>query len=218
MFEWFAAALIISGVWVWIWTVACFILVLAFSENEKNFWAFVSIGAFIALMQHSAIISIFSNPLVLLGWAVAYFIIGGLWSFIKWFSFIHKRAELFGELKLKFIKELNERNIRGQVPDFVPLIADVKTIIPEILINNFQRYLSTFGTGFSSTASGGKLNVIPSAQNHKQKIVTWILWWPTSAVWTLLNDPLVRLAEWMHKRFQGLYKKIAERTFAKYGV
>lgn len=218
MFEWLAAALIISGLWIWVWGIACFVLVLAFSENEKNFWAFVSIGVFIALMQHSEIISIFSNPLILLGWGLAYFVIGGLWSFIKWFSFINRKAEKFGELKLKFIKSLNERNIKSNVSNFEPLVVDVKTKIPEALNDNFQKYLSTFGMGCSSITDGGKLDVIPSAQRHKEKIVMWILWWPTSAVWTILNDPLLRLAEWMHKRFQGFYKKIAEKTFAKYGV
>ena len=36
--------------------------------------------------------------------------------------------------------------------------------------------------------------------------------------WTMLNDPLVRFAEWMYDKFGNLYSKIAKSVFGKVGV
>jgi len=217
MIEWLAAALIISGMWVWDWATVCFVAILAFSENEKNVWAIVSLGIFRGLMQHSEVFSIFTEPFTLLLYAVGYFVIGGLWSCIKWSSFVNKKAELYGELKLKFIKTVNNHN--NTRADFEALSVDVTTAIPPEFIAGFQKHLSTFGMGCSSYTTDGKLHdVKPSDRTYKEKIVTWILWWPTSTIWTILNDPLVRLAEWMYGRFQGFYKKIAIRAFSKFEV
>jgi len=215
MIEFLSAFFIISGMWVWFWTATCFLLVLAFSEHEKNYWAFITVGAFVAVMQHSDIISIFADPVGLLIWAIGYFILGGVWSFVKWFSYVNTRARLFGEVKLKYIEEINTKSLDDK------LEVDIKTKIPDVL--NFNKYLNEWYFNYSHRNVGyvdeNRLDhVIPSASNNKEKIVTWILWWPTSMIWTLLNDPLVRFANWMYDKFHGLYKRIATAAFSKFDV
>jgi len=213
MIETLSAFFIITGMWVWFWAAVCFALVLAFSENEKNFFAFLTVGIFVALMHHSGVISIFADPLSLLGWGIAYFIIGGIWSFIKWFSFVNKKAEQFGESKIKYIEGLNKKLELDE-----QLTVDVKTKVPDELIGDFNKFLADDYYGYRRYDERTLDGIIPSATENKERIVTWILWWPTSAFWTLLNDPLVRLANWMYSKFQGMYKKIANRAFAKFGV
>jgi len=223
MIEWLAAALIITaGVWVWIWAAVCFVLVLAFAENEKNFFAFLTVGIFMGIMYHSGIVvTIFNDPIALIGYFVVYFVVGGGWSFVKWFSFINKKADAFGELKLEFIKRCNRQIGKNEIADDEKLEVNTKTKLPVHFIPAFNTFLREryFIDGSRYDYDEDKLDgVIPSAQNHKEKIVTWILWWPTSAFWTILNDPLVKLANWMYGRFQGLYKKIAFRAFAKFDM
>jgi len=215
--EWLAALFIVTGAWVWFWAAVCFVLVLGFSENDKNFWAFVSVGAFLALMHHSEVFSIFADPLTVAMWAGAYFFAGAGWSIVKWFLFTNKEGEKFGALKLQYLAKVNKANNLD-----TQLEVDIKTKIPDELIVNFNKFLLEKYYRYrhqnpdydERTLEG----VIPSAMQNKEKIVTWILWWPTSAFWTILNDPLVRLANWIYSKFQGLYKKIAYRAFAKYGV
>jgi len=221
MIEWLAATLIIgAGLWVWVWAVVCFILVLAFSENEQNFWAFVSITAFIALMQHSGHIAIFSNPLAWLGWGVGYFVLGAVWSFVKWQLFLNKQGEKFGDVKLAWIVKFNKDLATMSEERLEPHIT---TKIPNELIPKFNKYLSNNYFHFSRNPRGdfgdNTLDgVIPSVRDNKQRFVTWILWWPTSFVWTMLNDPLVRFANWMFAKFQGLYTKMAQKSFAKFEI
>lgn len=221
MIEWLAAALIITGVWVWIWAAVCFVLVLAFAENEKNFFAFLTVAIFMGIMYHSGIVvTLFNDPVALIGYFAAYFVVGGVWSFVKWFSFINKKADDFGELKLEFIKRCNKRG-KNEIAEDEKLEVDTKTKLPTHYIPTFNKFLREryFIVGWQHDYDEDTLDsVIPSAQNHKEKIVTWILWWPTSAFWTILNDPLVKLANWMYDRFQGLYKKIANRAFAKFEI
>lgn len=215
--EWLAALFIVTGMWVWFWAAVCFILVLAFSENEQNLFAFITVGAFIALMHHSAVFSIFMNPLTILMWAAIYFAAGGAWSFVKWFSYVTKRAEEFGEWKVKWIESFNKNKDVDERME-----VNIKTRIPTKEIPNFNRYLEskyyTYKAKHQNKDNDTLDSVMPSAMENKERIVTWILWWPTSAFWTLLNDPLVRFANWMYSRFQGMYKRIAYRAFAKFEV
>jgi hypothetical protein len=221
MIEAITALFMITSLWAaWFWGIVCFILVLVFSENEKNFWAFFTVGMFITIMELSGTISIFSNPISLLVSTIAYFVIGGLWSFVKWFSFIHKRADEFAEAKLTFIREFYNKT-----KDVCEIPVDVKTKIPDRAIASFNKFLrreylgKAYYTGYSHGYDEDSLEwVIPQATNFKSKIVTWILWWPTSVVWTVLNDPLVRLANWMYRRFQGVYRIIAKRAFSKFEI
>jgi len=219
--EWLLGLFLITSPLVfWAWAVIFFLVILAFEENEKNFFAFVSLGIFVALAVHSPVIHLTFEPVTWLMWGVVYYIVGGVWSFIKWFSFITKRAESFGVLKLNFIRMLNKMpGADGE------LVVDIKTKLPEEVIPRFKEFLSSSDYSFSyintnsyDEESKNLDDIVPHANSHKEKIVTWILWWPTSAFWTILNDPLVRFANWMYARFQGLYMRIAKKVFAKFAI
>lgn len=228
--------LITSPLFFWAWAVIFFFIIMAFEENELNFFAFVSLGIFIALAVHSPVIHLTFEPMTWLMWGILYYIVGGIWSFIKWFSFITKRAESFGELKLQFIRILNKDGLEytrrlsenGEAADELnadKLAVDIKTELPKQCIRDFKKFLASSDHNFDyintdnySDKSTNLDDIIPLASAHKEKIVTWILWWPTSAFWTILNDPLIRLANWMYKKFQGFYTRIAKRIFAKFGI
>jgi len=225
--EWLAALLMFTGAWIWIWSAVFFFVSMAFSENDKNFFAFVSLGAFMALMYNAGQITLSLDPMTLAMYFVMYFAAGGIWSFLKWASFVNKAADRFGEIKIKFIEKINRDQPyytdivnadQDAEPLILPLESSIKTTIPKGLQDKFLKHIedNVPYTTHQYIRSEGIKSIIPSAMTHKERIVTWILWWPTSAFWTILNDPLVRLANWMYSKFQGLYKRIANRAFAKY--
>ncbi len=219
--EWLLALfLITSPLFFWAWAVIFFVIIMIFEENEQNFFAFISLGVFVALAVYSPVISIAFEPLTWLMWGAVYYAAGGLWSFIKWFSFLSKSADVFAEVKLKWLRYLNKTRAADE-----QLEINVKTKIPDDKIKGFKLSLYKTGSCYAHIAANNYSDdsknlddIIPLAGNHKEKIVTWILWWPTSALWTILNDPLLRLANWMYARFQGMYTRIANRIFAKFEI
>jgi hypothetical protein len=54
----------------------------------------------------------------------------------------------------------------------------------------------------------------PLASQHKEIITLWILYWPWSMVWTLVDDPFRRLAQWAYRKIQHSYVWITNKIFA----
>lgn len=55
----------------------------------------------------------------------------------------------------------------------------------------------------------------PKAAEHKERILTWIAFWPTSVVWSLLDDFVREIAEKLFRAFSGTFQKISERVYSK---
>jgi hypothetical protein len=58
-----------------------------------------------------------------------------------------------------------------------------------------------------------RTDVIPTMNDNFSDLVRWIVWWPFSAFWTILNDPIRRAAEFIVRRFRGIYEGLAARVF-----
>lgn len=55
---------------------------------------------------------------------------------------------------------------------------------------------------------------IPKAKDHKAKIISWMSYWPFSAFWTLLNDPIKRTFKFIYSKIEKVYEKMTEKVFA----
>ena len=188
--------------WFWLASVAAFLGILIFEEREENFGAFIVLGIFILLMENSGAFNIFADPLTLIKWTGLYFVVGAVWSFVKWFSFLNKRADQYKEHKETYIANYSEPN---SVPDCGTATNPSK---------EFKKYLDD--ASFISAYYPSRVTIIPTAKDNLDKLATWILWWPMSFVWTMLNDPLVRLARYMVRQLNIVYDGIANKVFAKF--
>jgi hypothetical protein len=47
-----------------------------------------------------------------------------------------------------------------------------------------------------------------SATRYSQKIIHWMLYWPISGIWTILNDPLRTAFEYLYEYFGKTYDRI----------
>ena len=54
---------------------------------------------------------------------------------------------------------------------------------------------------------------IPQASSYKGRIIAWMTYWPMSALWTIINDPIRRLFNRLHKKLDKVYQKISDRVF-----
>lgn len=65
--------------------------------------------------------------------------------------------------------------------------------------NEFKRY--------------AKEKLIPSVQKEKGRIVTWMVYWPWSAAWTIVNDPVKRTFTIVYNQIKSVFEIIVKRAF-----
>ena len=210
-----AAVLILGSAWFWAVTVGLFFLILVLEETDRHFFAGLSVLAFVFVMEQSGAISIFTSPLVVLKWGAVYMAVGAAWSFVKWFSYLHQRSDKLKRLKLQWIKERNATVTRNELED--PLLpVEVGTKIPKGEMKDFREFLTA--EGYLGRQNYGSTSVIPKVSDNKARVTGWIVWWPWSALWTILNDPIRRLANAIYNQLQDAYQALADRVFAKFEV
>ncbi len=49
--------------------------------------------------------------------------------------------------------------------------------------------------------------------DHKARVIGWMMWWPASFVWTLLNDPVRRAFKTIYYRISTTLQRMSDRHF-----
>ncbi len=55
---------------------------------------------------------------------------------------------------------------------------------------------------------------IPTASSNKFRIMSWMYYWPFSAFWTMINEPLRQTFEYVYTQIGGLFDKVSNKMFA----
>jgi len=55
--------------------------------------------------------------------------------------------------------------------------------------------------------------VAPKAKDNRSHILMWMSWWPFSALWTMVNDPVRKAFEWIFDSLEKTFDRISERVF-----
>lgn len=211
MFESLASMLVIGTLSFWIISAALFFLVLALTENEHNFLAVVFIAAFVALMQWTGSVDFFStDPISIVKWVGVYFAVGVVWSFAKWYFLLNKKRDQLMEVKREWI---NKNKLDLAVSDRIPV--ELFNKFADAVYESGYHPNTKKSYGFRPTTA---TELLPDLSKYKEKLIGWIFWWPTSAFWTILNDPLVRLAEFIYGKLQALYARMVSNAFSKTGI
>jgi hypothetical protein len=166
-----------------------FLILLALVVWERPFSAAFSLLAFVGLADFLfsvGIVSFFiANPVTLLGAGGAYIALGLAWSFPKWWFYVRKVRDEYLD-NLEYFKE-----IMG-LPADQPL-SQVKAL--------------DFSSRYGKTRR-------PRASGNKERILTWMMYWPFSFIWTMIDEPLKRAFEVIFRKFRGVYERISETAFA----
>jgi hypothetical protein len=193
----------IGSFWFWLLLAIHFCVLLALIEYEKVGWATTTmIATFAALYflgDFNVVSAVLHNPATAALVAGGYFVAGTAWSVVKWWFYVRNCREEYDKKKAAFLA----RN------------AVDGTVIPDALkkqwkdeLENDYRYSSRRDRR-TSFANG----IIPKAGDHKGRIMCWMCYWPWSAVWTLINDPVKRLFKQIYLQIQGLLQSISNRAF-----
>ncbi len=181
------------------------ILVAILLEFEKEGWAttFVSLGIALVLWNYRAEIwdMVSQNPWPTVGFVVSYIIIGIVWSFIKWTTYVKKTLGRIKKVKDTFIAEHKEINNSNR--------ADFNKAIENLRLKDSSGY--TISVYDKTTLDDIIKKVTPVANEKKIIITAWISYWPMSLVGTLLNNPFRNFFEWLYDNLSGYYDKITNK-------
>lgn len=75
---------------------------------------------------------------------------------------------------------------------------------------------SLTGTAANDFFSYNKLGVYslpPNAFKSKARIVGWMMWWPVSMPWTVINEPVKRFFAFIYARIAGSLQRLSDRLF-----
>lgn len=184
--------IVIGGLWFWILTAVTAISILICVEREDGS------GSTALLVLYLILLWIFSdfNPLAWLGQnpktAVAaillYFLLGTVWAVVKWYAYVHQQARRVRSLLLEFLKRHGLETLRDATPE---------------VRREWATHCSIRGVSHEP----------PLIARHKDRIVLWMSYWPLSAIWTLINDPVHRIFKMIYNRLGGVLQGMSNRAY-----
>jgi len=214
--------------------VVLFILGIALNidDDKASGWGWTTIfSAFLVWLvgNHFSIDfgAIISNPTSLAIGIASYFVIGVLWSFAKWYFKLANVRDLYVELKDKYRKnnklgELFLRTAKSKDQVENKEEAQEREEIMERNLDFFRfvnssrmrLYESIDKTDLAENPSNIPQSFKPLAMQHKSSITQWIMFWPISFTWTIINDPVRKIANYIFSRIKGTFQKMSDSMFA----
>lgn len=177
-------------------------------ENERPGWTFILAIIFMVALH---VFKITDIPSLLTNWQMlfcvflAYLSIGVGWSMFKWFLYTHEW------------KNFNVEAIKKARIEFLTRLKIDGDTIPNEHLSAWEKWRKqSISTGWespyeilyypSSIAAKFDTNEI-AVQNNWNKILTWGLYWPVSALWTIIDNPIKKLLKFLIINvFVGIYE------------
>lgn len=184
-----AGIIALGTIGLWIFLCLFTILFWCLVENEKHGWATVSMVVAFVLFGFLGNFNVLdiarSHPLNFFLIILSYFVSGTVWSVAKWFFHVNKMARKYRDMR-------EEWCIKNYVNP--PLTVEQ--------LRMFHNY-----TGASRYATR------PRAKQNKSMILTWMIYWPWSFVWTMINDPVVWFFKKIYRAMINLFDRISSRAY-----
>lgn len=174
--------------------VAEIVLLVAFTDWEWPGCAAISLIIFGALLQlcgNDVLGWIIGHPFQLCFYIGLYFVAGTLWSIVKWGLFVREERAKYDDFKARFLKD---NKVQGE---------DIPDELKDKYLDQLSRH---YGYSYMD-------HVKPSPTTHKARILTWMTYWPWSALWTILNDPIRKAFTHIYYRISVLLQKMSDAAF-----
>lgn len=193
--EFFAGLLAVGGLFFWLFTAAVVIAVTTSVHNEKPGWGFIFILAFLGALQFSSDFKPFTwvmaNPGLFGLGVLGYVSVAVAWTFLKWYMFSVAAKEMYSDFRKDWIANLKR--------PFDVVIGEAPL---SKAFGSFYAYRKRFGE-----------SVPPSPSENASRIMLWMIFWPVDMVWSIINDPVVRVFRWIYRRIAGSLGYIAKGRF-----
>ncbi len=123
-------------------------------------------------------------------YVLAYVAVGVLWALWKWYV-----------LCLDALKRLNEHRVEWQRE------YDSHSVKPAgSAYDTFATFVSTYQ------------NIPPSVTRNKERVVSWMMFWPWSVVLTVIGDYIARFFRWIYRQISTILERIRDWVFRGSGL
>jgi hypothetical protein len=215
--------------------VSCLILVglLVEQTDEGDGWGPLTLiasilGFTIATHFGITIAMIKESPSLILMIGGAYLFVGIVWSFFKWYFKISNIRDKYKELKAQYISNRKLPESFLVAPENIENCSGKKEMQDRTETmernSNFNHYIRTSALKCYMPVSGDEAAVDPRltvqmikplATEHKSSITQWIAFWPVSLIWTMINDPVAKIINWIFECYKGTFQMISDKMFGK---
>jgi hypothetical protein len=138
---------------------------------------------------------------------VAYILAGISWSVGKWYFFLKNVRDHYVEFKADYIRKFKLS------PDFLDEGPEkTRDDFCSALERNFRSYDPRDHKDISYSEYVVS-HIQPQASKNKASITKWIMCWPLSFVWTMLNDPVRKLANAIFNSIKKQFQAMSDRMF-----
>lgn len=116
-----------------------------------------------------------------------YAVVGILYGVVKWFLYLLRVRDALVDFRKNY---------------------DVKGKLSEKQTSEAQSWLRREVRGFDYNET-----IPPQARKNKGRILYWMIWWPFSLPWTIINEPVKRFFEFIYRRIAGWLQAMSDRLF-----
>src|SRR5690606_21834409 len=109
---------------------------------------------------------------------------GVVWAFLKWYFKCRDKREELLEGKSNWIDMHGDASFEGK-SNWIDMHGDA----------SWAKHVN---------------NSRPKAKDNKSRIMRWIGYWPTSMIWTLLDDFLTRVVRTVYNHISTCFEKISK--------
>jgi hypothetical protein len=197
------ALFVFGSFWFWgLLAVTSLLLIYALECESGAGATSIVVGTLIALLvlgNAGWLGWIVANPLTLLLWVAGYLSVGVGYGVVKWWLYVLGAADKYRDVRYAWLK----RNALDESSPNLPAYKDaLKTgVLGAIVMDSWKEYTKNRGLK------------LPTVHGSKGRIVTWMAYWPWSAIWTFVNDPVRRFFNWAYGRVSGILQRISDRVF-----
>lgn len=143
------------------------------------------------------------EPFKLALYGLVYVVLGFAFACIKWWRYAKKQRRQYDAIRGVFFKQYR---IEG---DSLP--PELKSKFLEKLKNDYE---PNKRGGFRHYSDSGDADpVIPDITKNKAAFIRWMTYWPLNALFTLLNDPVRCLFEWIYEVAGKKMQAVADHVF-----
>lgn len=131
-----------------------------------------------------------ANFLRILAYLGSYLVIGAVWSLVKWYFYVHNVADAYEHMRESYQNR------------YAQYAAETETR---------KQAVRPYLTWLSDEVYGSQFP--PNPRKNKHRITQWFVYWPWSALWTLTNDPVRRIAKFVYTHLSGTMTAISQHVF-----
>lgn len=208
-------AFILGGFFFWPVIAVLFFGFWALSENNHNISGIVLLALFVWVTNSQYhYLSVFDTWYSVVGFIVAYAVIGGLYSFMRWYLYLRGIQSRFIEVRDAFLLKYNLATDYFRT-DPAPASADEARHLEFIGQFYFGGSVNGFNTVPKEVTTVADLvkYITPAASKNKATIIQRITYWPTSLLWFAISDVVREIAETVYRIIGGNYQKLANSMF-----